>query len=401
VRTAQFPSPLAVVTRQQQGLDGDVAFDAGQEGTLARANADTARVRRFELLQHPLTLMWEGLQSGAWVANPRTVDGETRIDLTSRSGELVTVGFDPETRLPVRVTFPWQDPIWGDVVLEARFSDYRDADGLQVPGRIVTMQDEWTRTDRRIGRTTINAGAERLAAPDAVRAAPVPTEPPVTVTVTEVRPHVFWLTGGTHHSVLFDFADRMTLFELPQGDARAKAVIDAARALRPGKLLRDVIVSHHHLDHAGGIRTAVAEGLIIITPISNVPFYERLVARPHTRRPDTLARNPRKSQFWGLEHFSYGGWGGLYPNIRFFKAQGNVHSERLLFGWEHKNRILMQADLYDVNWSWHPWGDNFLENVKAQGLEPLLHVPIHGSMQTHAEVLKTLASKPKGPPVTE
>ena len=32
----------------------------------------------------------------------------------------------------------------------------------------------------------------------------------------------------------------------------------------PGKPLTEVIVSHHHFDHTGGIRQAMAEGLTLI-----------------------------------------------------------------------------------------------------------------------------------------
>ena len=45
--------------------------------------------------------------------------------------------------------------------------------------------------------------------------------------------------------------------------------------------------------------------------------------------------------------------------------------------------------------------DNFLENLAARKLAPARHVPIHGKIQTHPEVLQTLASKPKAaPPAT-
>lgn len=65
-----------------------------------------------------------------------------------------------------------------------------------------------------------------------------------------------------------------------------------------------------------------------------------------------------------------------------------------------RDRTVVQADFYDVNWLWHPWGDNFLENLKARRLNVARHLPIHGKIQTHAAVLQTLASKPKGPTAT-
>ena len=98
---------------------------------------------------------------------------------------------------------------------------------------------------------------------------------------------------GNHRSILFEFDDHLTLFEAPVNEARTKAVIDTARSLRPEKPLTHVIVSHHHFDHSGGLRMAVAEGLTVITYRGNVEFFKDLVARKHSIVQDALARNPK------------------------------------------------------------------------------------------------------------
>jgi glyoxylase-like metal-dependent hydrolase (beta-lactamase superfamily II) len=65
--------------------------------------------------------------------------------------------------------------------------------------------------------------------------------------------------------VVFEFDDHLTLFEAPASEARTKAVIDKAQTLVPGKPLTEVIASHHHFDDTAGLRTAVAEGLTVIS----------------------------------------------------------------------------------------------------------------------------------------
>ena len=52
----------------------------------------------------------------------------------------------------------------------------------------------------------------------------------------------------------------IVVVETPLYDGRSAAVLAEARRLVPGKPIRTVINSHHHFDHSGGLRTAVAEG---------------------------------------------------------------------------------------------------------------------------------------------
>ena len=80
--------------------------------------------------------------------------------------------------------------------------------------------------------------------------------------------------------------------QAPQHDTRALGVIARARELVPDKPLRYVVNTHHHFDHSGGLRAAVAEGLTVLTHETNQALYEELVSREHTITADHLAQNP-------------------------------------------------------------------------------------------------------------
>jgi hypothetical protein len=407
VREARFPFALATVTRQDQRLDGDIAFNVGGafgEGPAAaprpqRAADAVAGQRRREMLEHPLTALRAALDPSATIANLREEDGLTHVDIRTAAGDTVTLAIDPRTHLPDHVSHMEYLADWGDVEVETRFVSYEDVGGLKLPGRLTTKTDRFTTADITLTRSAVDADAGDLAAPDAVRAAAAPQPPPIMVTVEQVGNGIWWLAGGSHHSVVFEFDDHLVLFEVPLNDARTQAVIARAKTLVPGKPLTHAVVSHHHLDHAGGFRAAVAEGLTIITQRGNEAFLRDIAARTHTIQQDALARTPKAPMFQLVDDQLTLKDGT--NEVVLYKSNGNIHSGLLLYAWVPRDRTVVQADFYDVGWLQHPWGDNFVENLKARRLAPVRHVPIHGRIQTHQEVLRTLASKPKAaPPVT-
>jgi hypothetical protein len=402
VRTAQFPFALATVPRMYQRLDGDVAFNTagggeGGEPQPRRVADDAAQQRRREFFDHPVTAVRAALAPGATLSNRRDENGLTHIDIRTARGDVITLAIDPATKLPNHVSHMEYDPAWGDVEVETTFSGYEDENGVRVPTRFVTKTDRFMTADITLTNTQLDADTGDLAAPEAVRAAAAPQPPPINVTVEQVGKGIWWLAGGSHHSVVFEFDDHLTLFEVPLNDARTQAVIAKAKTLS-SKPLTHAIVSHHHLDHAGGFRAAVAEGLTIITQRGNEAFLRDIAARKHTIQQDALARAPKEPKFELMDDQLTLKDGT--NEVQLFKANGNIHSGLLIYAWVPRDRMLVQADFYDVNWLQHPWGDNFIENLKARNLTPLRQVPIHGRIQTNQDVLQTLASKPKAPPAT-
>ena len=100
---------------------------------------------------------------------------------------------------------------------------------------------------------------------------------------------VWYLTGGTHHSVVIEMKDHLIVVEGPLNDDRALAVIAEARKLVPSKPIKYLIVSHHHFDHSGGVRAFAGEGATIVTHDASRAFFEQIVAAPATVGPDHLA----------------------------------------------------------------------------------------------------------------
>src|SRR5258705_7962552 len=79
-----------------------------------------------------------------------------------------------------------------------------------------------------------------------------------------------WLMGGSGaNSVAVEFKDFIAVVEAPTNEARSNAVIAEVKKTIPNKPIRYVVVTHHHFDHLGGIRTYAAEGATVLTEEHN------------------------------------------------------------------------------------------------------------------------------------
>ena len=58
--------------------------------------------------------------------------------------------------------------------------------------------------------------------------------PPVNVISTKLADGVFYLTGGTHHSLAVEMSDHIVLIDTPNNEARALAVIAKAKDVIKG-----------------------------------------------------------------------------------------------------------------------------------------------------------------------
>lgn len=119
--------------------------------------------------------------------------------------------------------------------------------------------------------------------------------PPLKVEVQKVAQGVWYLTGGSHHSVAVEFKDHVVVVEAPWNEERSLAVIAEVKKTIPGKPIKYVVNTHHHFDHSGGLRTYVAEGATVITHEMNKAFYEeswipgRWLSPEFGGEPDKLA----------------------------------------------------------------------------------------------------------------
>jgi hypothetical protein len=391
-REAQFLFAGATVQQVAQGLDGEVAYNITQDGTKTRASDTAARDRRVELLHHPITAVRAALNPSATITNLRDEGNDQLVDIKTASGDAVTLAIDRTTHLPSRVISMSDNANMGDVAIVTTFSDYEDVDGVKLPRRLATMMDKYLQFDLQVTKNTLNGAVADLAVPANVKSAPAPTPPAVVVTVEPVAKGIWWLAGsGNHRSIVFEFDDHLVLYEVPLNEARSKAVIDKARTLS-AKPLTMAIVSHHHFDHSGGLRVAVAEGLTIVTHRANEAFFKDLLARPHTIVPDALQMKPTPAKFEFVDDQMT--LKDKSMEVQLYHLLDNPREGTNLFAYVPRERMLVQADLYDASWNQHLWGENVLTNLAQRKLKIDRDVPVHGVIEPFDLMVKTIKAKP-------
>lgn len=391
-----FPFALATDLRQRLALDGDVAFNIDAQGRAQRAGDAAAADRRIEMLGTPLTVVRAALDPAAKLGSARKKGNDELVDITTAKGDRVTLAVNATTHLPETMSWMSASENLGDVVNTTSFEDYETVRGIKLPRHYITRIDfrDWTSGDVRIAKNTVDGDTGDLAAPAAMRAAPAPPPPAIFVNVQPVAKGIWWLSGnGNAFSILFEFSDHLTLFEAPSSEARTKAVIDKARATVPNKPLTEVIVTHHHFDHTGGLRTAVAEGLTVISHRGNEAIFRQVTARKATLKPDLLAKSGRTLKFRGMDDTLVLKDASL--EVRLFRLLDNTHAPYLIAAYVPRDNLLVQGDLIDMGWIAHPWADNYRKNLAMRGIHFARDIPVHGRIATFDEEMAALAQMEK------
>jgi glyoxylase-like metal-dependent hydrolase (beta-lactamase superfamily II) len=360
-----------------------------------------------------------GFLKGAAQANatvkPQTAGGK-RYQVITVTGRATAPGGQPykvvgyinSQNLVEKVQTWIENPIFGDMLVEAEYNFYRDgANGLKFPAQMVQKRGGWpTFTAYILGahknppdiqqRVTPPQGGRGGAAGGGQQAAAGPTS-------EKLADGVFRLNGA-YNSLAVEFADHILLFEPgPQNEARAQAVIAEAKKVIPNKPIRYGVISHHHFDHTSGLPAVVAEGITIVTPEVNKAFLMNALSAPRTLAPDSLSKSGKKPVIEGFT----GDKRVFQDATRTFEVhviKGLPHADGLVIGYLPKEKILVYADMFNLPPPNDPVPNPpvvgtmvFVDNIERLGLQPERVMSIHSlnpdRLTTLAEIKASLGRK--------
>ncbi len=358
--------------------------------------------------QFMITISPHGFIKAALASGDATVEERyfNRLDKTMKvvgftAGKYrVTGEFDKDNLLERVVTW-FPNPVMGDMQIEVRYTDWKDVGGgAKFPFHIHAHQGDhplwpggrnWF--DVRVTDAKVIADVA-IPVPDNVRNAPAAQ---VRVASQKLADGVWFIGGGSHNSLAVEHKDYVTMIEAPLNDERSNAVIAETHKLIPNKPIRYLVNTHHHWDHAGGIRAFVAEGATVITDEKNKDFYRNVVLAPQPRSlsPDQLSEFPFGTTGPGtlsLQTFNDRTTvGDATRVIELYHVEGLPHADDMLVAYLPQSKILVNADLYSPP----PAGGNLanvnenavalFNNVKRLKLDVSQHVPIHGNPGPQAD----------------
>jgi glyoxylase-like metal-dependent hydrolase (beta-lactamase superfamily II) len=411
------PEAGYVIGREANGLNAQAAKLKSPAHSMSGLRLTTTQreLRRVS----PLLLLEMRANPDRLSASPDiAIGGITYPALNYNAGAYTfTVMFDPQTGLPARIRTLDYDNVWGDVNYDVVLSDWTSMGGIRVPasqkyelnGRVVTeVKLTEVVVNPPVQASSFDPPAEIRAGAAKPATGNVPyqwilrrqfigtymdsenvsfdTRAASSLRLNEVAPGVQHQAGGTHHSLIVEMSDHLIVVDAPVTDYQSNWTIAAAQAKYPGKPIRFLVLTHHHMDHNGGIRAFAAQGATLVVGQGAGAHYRRVLAAPYSRNPDLAATR----DLTGTRIMEVADRHVFSDGKREFSVHllENPHSSAYLMAYVADARIAYVTDVYSPGVplppKMNPALQSVVNGVKKAGIQPVTFVGGHGSSAPYA-----------------
>lgn len=430
VRNFQYPAPRTftfseIVTPTAgyvAGIDSNGRTKQSQESNPPAHTMSGLRMAALqrELLRGSPLLVLEMFKNPASLAavGDITVGGVAYPAVDYRAGDqTLTVMFDRGTGLPARIRTLDYDNIWGDVTYDLVLSDWQTVDGVRIAMTRKYELNGRTVMETKITESKVNAplAADRLVIPDAyltgargAATGDVPyqwiirrqfigvymdseqpsydTKASPGLRFVELGPGVQHQVGGTHHSLVVEMKDHVVVYDAPVSDWQANWVLSAVRAKYLRKPVKYIVLTHHHMDHTGGIRAYANEGATIVTGKGTGEHWKRVLAAPYTRNPDLAPKDLTRTPI--IEVTDKWIHSDGQREVHAYVIAPNPHAEGLMIGYIPDLKLGYVTDIWSPGGALpaqlNPLLASLVAGVKKAGITPVKFAGGHGATADYA-----------------
>jgi glyoxylase-like metal-dependent hydrolase (beta-lactamase superfamily II) len=313
------------------------------------------------------------------------------VTYAAEDGAQLTLYFDARTRLLSKLETLTVDPYLGDATQEITFPEHRTVGRYKVPtARVTKMLGEVTE-EVIYAEVSFNQQYDdaKFRAPEGF--APPPAQSPPqqqAAPAQKLAENVYVVNANGYKVLAVGFSDHvLVVVETPGDDDTSRAAIARVKEIFGGKPVRYAAVTHFHDDHAGGLRTYVAEGATVVTTPGNRAFFERAVRDGRfTIRPDALTLRPAPLKIETLQNGKRVFTDGA-TTVELYDIGRGPHTDEMIVAYLPAEKIVFQGDLLNLS------DDNpgapgnettahFADWLKRSGLAVERVVGVHGPVGT-------------------
>lgn len=284
----------------------------------------------------------------------QTVQGRAcdAITFAEASGLQTTLCVDVQSGLVDATETLAPDEPLGLGLQRTTFSGYRSEGGLMLPSTARTTLGGRVSTDVAVEQVVAGVALDtaQLRRPEgATRAPALPSrdgspDAPRDIPVDQIAPGVFVLQNVMpgYNAMFVDLGDHVVVIEASGDPGVSESVLRTVGEHLPGKPVTQVVMTHHHSDHSGGLWTYLARGITVFTTPGNVEFVKSIAAAP--RGVDgRIAGAPQPK----IETVARRRTLGSGPNaIELIDVGPNPHAAEMLVAYLPGRKLLYVADIY-------------------------------------------------------
>jgi glyoxylase-like metal-dependent hydrolase (beta-lactamase superfamily II) len=378
--------PLEGEPRTIALVSGDLAWNESGKNMVAQPHQ--ASNRAHELAISPHGLLRAAFANKASISKKMIEGRQMTMIAFSDQGKRRIVAYANDQNAIEWVESSYGHPVVGDMKVVTKYGPYRDFAGVRFPTKIIQYQDGLPSLDVTVTAVRANPPVD-IQVPANVRTTPT------VVKSEKAADGVWFIGGGSHNSALIEMKDYLIVVEGPQGDHRSTAVIAEVKKLVPNKPIKYLVNTHHHFDHAGGVRAYAAEGATIVTHEINRPFFERAAINTWSLAPDLLAKSKKKPVFQAMGDNMVLTDGSR--SVELYQIVGNAHHDGLIMAYLRKEKLLIEADAFSprgVPKTPNPFSVNLEANVRRLNIDVERILPLHEQIVPYGELLKAIGKGP-------